>query len=338
MSIERISACACGLRTVWPQSIPGATRSLEYANSPLTFGDAVGPAGAVADAADLDLARTARVVTSASGAAPGLSASAAARGRAGPAASRPAPGHGAPAHACSGAACSAPRPRPRPMAFSRHGLSGAHASTPRPGGDEPPATHHHRRRSPRPQGVLRNKSVTIHPQPAFSTRPCRVTVPPGHGQIRPTRRPSRSGTLRRGQAHGVEDLLVAGAAAEVAREGLADLVVASDAASARAGPRPRRRGPACRSRIARRPPRGMPAAHGAADRRRRGLRPCHVVAVGLRREHEAGTDERAVEQHRARAALTLLAGVLRPGHAELLAQREEERLALPAVGLAPRRR
>src|SRR5204863_167915 len=37
-SISRMRACACGLRTVWPQSIPGATRSLEYANSPFTFG------------------------------------------------------------------------------------------------------------------------------------------------------------------------------------------------------------------------------------------------------------------------------------------------------------
>ena len=41
----------------------------------------------------------------------------------------------------------------------------------------------------------------------------------------------------------------------------------------------------------------------------------------------------AVEQHRARAALALLARVLRAREAELLAQREEQRLALPAVGL-----
>ena len=59
----------------------------------------------------------------------------------------------------------------------------------------------------------------------------------------------------------------------------------------------------------------------------------HVVAVGLRREHEARADERPVEQHRARPALALLARVLRAGVAELLAQRVEERLALPAVGL-----
>ena len=59
----------------------------------------------------------------------------------------------------------------------------------------------------------------------------------------------------------------------------------------------------------------------------------HVVAVGLRGEHEARADERAVEQHRARAALALLARVLRAREPELLAQREEQRLALPAVGL-----
>src|SRR6185312_9149202 len=58
-----------------------------------------------------------------------------------------------------------------------------------------------------------------------------------------------------------------------------------------------------------------------------------VVAVGLRREHEARADERAVEQHRARAALTLFARVLGAGEAELLAQRKEQRLAFPAVGL-----
>src|SRR5512133_2159977 len=40
MSISTIRACACGLRTVWPQSIPAAKRSLAYANSPVTFGTA----------------------------------------------------------------------------------------------------------------------------------------------------------------------------------------------------------------------------------------------------------------------------------------------------------
>ena len=63
-----------------------------------------------------------------------------------------------------------------------------------------------------------------------------------------------------------------------------------------------------------------------------------LVAVGLRREHEARADERPVEQHRARAALALLARVLRARQPEPLAQREEQRLALPDVGLALARR
>src|SRR5581483_6084134 len=58
-----------------------------------------------------------------------------------------------------------------------------------------------------------------------------------------------------------------------------------------------------------------------------------VVPVGLRREHEARADEPAVEEHRAGAALALLAGVLRAGEAEVLAQREEQALALPDVAL-----
>ena len=41
MSIATMRACACGLRTVWPQSIPRRDRSLEYANSPVDLGDAV---------------------------------------------------------------------------------------------------------------------------------------------------------------------------------------------------------------------------------------------------------------------------------------------------------
>ena len=60
MSIERIRACACGLRTVWPQSIPGTLRSLEYANSPVAFGAAVGAPDALADLAELER-RVARV-------------------------------------------------------------------------------------------------------------------------------------------------------------------------------------------------------------------------------------------------------------------------------------
>ena len=60
-----------------------------------------------------------------------------------------------------------------------------------------------------------------------------------------------------------------------------------------------------------------------------------LAAVGLRAVHEARADELAVEQHRAGAALALLAGVLRAGQAESLAQHEEQALGAVDVGLAP---
>src|SRR5438445_9843259 len=51
-------------------------------------------------------------------------------------------------------------------------------------------------------------------------------------------------------------------------------------------------------------------------------------------EHEAAADERAVEHHRARPALPLLAGVLAAGELELLAEEREQRLAVARVGRA----
>ena len=135
------------------------------------------------------------------------------------------------------------------------------------------------------------------------------------------------------QPHGVEDLRVAGAATEVARQRLADLVVARVGAARKQVDRrddePRRAeaaldGACVDERLLDRMQ--APPSRQPFDRR-------HLVPVGLHGEHEAGAHERAVEQHRARAALTLLAGVLGAGKPELLAQREEERLALPAVGL-----
>ena len=60
-----------------------------------------------------------------------------------------------------------------------------------------------------------------------------------------------------------------------------------------------------------------------------------LVAVRLRGENEARAHELAVEQHRARAALALLARVLRAGQLEALAQRIEQALARPDVGLEP---
>ena len=60
----------------------------------------------------------------------------------------------------------------------------------------------------------------------------------------------------------------------------------------------------------------------------------HLVPLGLGRKDEARTDEPAVEQHRARAALTLLARILRAREPEPLPQREEQALALPDIRFA----
>ena len=60
-----------------------------------------------------------------------------------------------------------------------------------------------------------------------------------------------------------------------------------------------------------------------------------LAALGLPGEHEARAHELAVEVDRARAALALLAGVLRAREVEVVAQGHEQALALPdAVGLA----
>src|SRR5919201_6646326 len=124
MSISAIGACACGLRRVWPQSIPAAKRSLEYANSPVTFGIA-----------------SARLTLS-------------------------------------------------PM---------------------------------RPRSSVRGAVVI---------RGVSSGLTPGHGLVGPDQGSGTRSRLAwtrqsraRGEPHGVEDLRVAGAAAEVAREGLADLVL-----------------------------------------------------------------------------------------------------------------
>ena len=120
--------------------------------------------------------------------------------------------------------------------------------------------------------------------------------------------------------HRVEDLLVPGAAAEIPRERLADLVV-------------RGVGNAPEEIVGRdHEARGAEAAlHGAGldesrlhpVRRpvlRQALDGHDLVAVRLRGEHQARADERPVQEHRARAALALLARVLRPGQAEPVTQ------------------
>ena len=59
-----------------------------------------------------------------------------------------------------------------------------------------------------------------------------------------------------------------------------------------------------------------------------------LAAVGLRAVHEAGAHELAVEQHRAGAALALLARALGARQVEPLAQHEEQALGAVDVGLA----
>src|SRR6266516_3282895 len=136
-----------------------------------------------------------------------------------------------------------------------------------------------------------------------------------------------------GQPDGVEDLRVAGAAAEVAGQCLADLVVA-------------------RARIARQQIRGRDdqarSAEAALDRAGLGeglldgVQPAvlaqtfdghQLVPVRLGGKDEACADELAVQQHGARSALALLARVLRARQTEPLAENVEQTLARPHVGL-----
>ena len=96
----------------------------------------------------------------------------------------------------------------------------------------------------------------------------------------------------------------------------------------------RRSGRACRSRTAprrrgrtRRPSRGRAGPRSSSPRRR--------DAVG---ERDARERRRAVDEHRARAAVPLVAGDLRPGQPEALAQRLGQRRADRRVELVARRR
>ncbi len=111
---------------------------------------------------------------------------------------------------------------------------------------------------------------------------------------------------------GVEDLLVPGAAAEVARQRLADLVVARirDAAQevGRGDDEAGRAEPALdRARIGERLLHGMEVAVLGEP-----FDGDDLVALRLRREDETRAHELSVEENRARSALALLARVLRP--------------------------
>ena len=141
------------------------------------------------------------------------------------------------------------------------------------------------------------------------------------------------------QPDGVEDVLVAGAAAEVAGQRLAHL------ASSGSGTRASR---SCTATT--RPGRAEAALHGAGvDERllhrverlavRQPLDGDHVAALRLAGRDEARAHGDAVEVDRAGPALALLAGVLGAGQPEPLAQDVEQALARPhVVGLAAARR
>ena len=98
---------------------------------------------------------------------------------------------------------------------------------------------------------------------------------------------------------------------------------------------PRRSGPACRSRTgARRRARTRPPA-GASRR------PSIVVTSAPSTacsERDAREHRHVVDEHRARAAVALVAGDLRPGEAEVLAQRRRRASGRPAPRPCTRRR
>src|SRR4051794_39109568 len=129
---------------------------------------------------------------------------------------------------------------------------------------------------------------------------------------------------RGGGLHRPDDALVAGAAAQVARQRLADLLLARR----RVAPQQVLRGDDLpgdaeaaldRTRVQERLLQiGQPVRREAFDRR-------DLVPLRLRAEHEARIDGTAVEQHGARAALALGAAALRAGQPHLVAQSVEQR-------------
>src|SRR5262245_57404657 len=137
------------------------------------------------------------------------------------------------------------------------------------------------------------------------------------------------------QAHGLEDLLVARAAAQVARERLAHQRVGGfGLLFEEVGDGDDE------------PGRAEPALDGSGlderllDRMQRiaGGHPLdrpHLPLVGLRREYEARAHQLSVEPDRTRSALPLLAGVLRPGQAQVFPEEIEQAGTRPDVGLTP---
>src|SRR2546429_2407965 len=131
---------------------------------------------------------------------------------------------------------------------------------------------------------------------------------------------------RRRQFHRLVDLDVAGAAAEVAREGLLDVVSVGARVVGEEGDGGDEVCP------------GPVAALGGAQRRegflqrvqpaalRQPFDRLHAAALAREAEHQARQHGRAVEQHRARPAFAQFAPVFRAGEGEILPQHLEQRL------------
>ena len=180
----------------------------------------------------------------------------------------------------------------------------------------------------RPSPVISRRSSTrLARLPSISMA---ITCLPGSRCSEP-RTPVRM-TRRRGTDRG-DDVLVAGAAAEVALDGVADLVIGG----IRGPPQevgsghdhPRGAEPALEAVVL--PERGLermePIGRGhALDRRDRG-------AVRLDGEHRAGLDRLAVDGHGARAALRGIAGDVGPGQVQVLAEELDQQTSRLDVDL-----
>ena len=149
--------------------------------------------------------------------------------------------------------------------------------------------------------------------------------------LRRAHAPFSVSSRRRGQAHRVEDLLVARASAEVAGQCLPDRRLLG-----------RRLPPQQLVDGDDQPWRAEPALHraGVEERLLHGVKVITLRqpldgddrrAVRLPRSHEARAHQDIVHQDRARSALALLAGVLRAPQLEALAQDVEQALAPPDV-------